>query len=116
MEFKEIISSYIHRVIWDDLDVSPLKVYPFSREIKFNIFKQEPDKVKILKQAPTHIEVDPFIAFGRPTITGTGVPVEIIASRKRAGDSIRFIAKDYGISAQQVQEAIEYERRPKKVA
>jgi uncharacterized protein (DUF433 family) len=115
-EIKEIIIAYIHRVKWDDLKLSPLKVYPFTREIKFEIFKQHPEKIEELREAPANIEVDPFVAFGRPTITDTGIPVEVIASRKRAGDTVSFIAKDYGISQEQVQEAIVYERRIKKVA
>lgn len=114
--FEEIIGAYLDRVVRDDLDLSPLRVYPFSHEIKFDVFKQKPDAKKLLKDEPKTIEVDPLIAFGRPTVTGTGVPVDVIASRKRAGDTVRFIAKDYGISERQVQEAINYVRRFKKVA
>lgn len=114
--FEEIIGTYLERVVLDDLNLSPLRVYPFSHEIKFSIFKQEPDKRKLLAEAPRHIEVDPLVAFGRPTVTGTGIPVDIIASRKRAGDSVGFIAKDYDILEEQVQEAIIYEGRSKKVA
>lgn len=114
--FEDIIGAYLDRVVRNDIDLSPLRVYPFSHEIKFDVFKQDPEQKKLLKTAPREIEVDPLIAFGRPTIKGTGVPVDVIASRKRAGDSVSFIAKDYGISPKQVQEAINYDRRSKRVA
>ena len=113
---KGIMLTYLKRIVRDEFDRSPLKVYPFAKEIKFDLLKKEPEKKAMLEQAPRHIEVDPLIAFGRPTITGTGIPVESIASRRRAGDNVIFIAKDYGISEEQVQEAIDYEQRPKKAA
>lgn len=115
IEFREIVKAYMTR-IQRDIDLSPVKVFPFSRQLKFDLFKDPLANIQeILGELPQFIEVDPLIAFGRPTITGTGVPVETIASRNRAGDTISFIAKDYGISEEQVQEAIEYEK-PRRAA
>jgi uncharacterized protein (DUF433 family) len=41
------------------------------------------------------IVIDPRVSFGRPVISGTGIPVAVIAGRFRAGESIAAIAEDY---------------------
>ncbi len=109
-EFDKFIQIHLHRIERQTLDMSPVKVYPFARNLQLNLFKDktEIETKKIIDKSPKDIEVDPLIAWGRPTITGTGVSVEVIASRRRAGETIRFIAKDYGIKEKQVREAIGY--------
>lgn len=109
-ELDTIVQIYLHRIERQTIDLTPIKVYPFAPEIKFNVFKNasEEETRRLIKKAPKDIEVDPLIAFGRPTITGTGISVEVIASRRRAGETLRYIAKDYGIKETQVREAIEY--------
>jgi uncharacterized protein (DUF433 family) len=55
------------------------------------------------------IVLDPEVSFGRPRLAGTGIPTEVIASRRRGGDSIRFIAEDMHISATKVRQALDFE-------
>jgi uncharacterized protein (DUF433 family) len=52
------------------------------------------------------IVIDPAISFGRPVITGTRVPVDMIVSRFDAGEEPADIAKDYDIGEGQVHQAI----------
>ena len=52
------------------------------------------------------VVVDPRISFGRPVLVGTGIPVEAIADRFKAGDSIGHLARDYGVSADLVEDAL----------
>ncbi len=53
--------------------------------------------------------IDPEVQFGRPCLTGTGVPTGIIMERYRAGDSIEELARDYRCSPNGIEEAIRYQ-------
>ncbi len=52
------------------------------------------------------IVIDPAIRFGRPVITGTSVPVEMIVERFDAGDSIDALAADYELRTEEIEEAL----------
>ncbi len=52
------------------------------------------------------IVIDPAVRFGRPVLTGTSVPVEMIVERFDAGDSVRQLAADYEVRTEQVEEAL----------
>jgi len=54
------------------------------------------------------VMMDFDISGGQPVMTGTGVLVEVLFERKKAGESTRVIASDYGLSRRAVDEAIEY--------
>jgi uncharacterized protein (DUF433 family) len=77
---------------------SPLRLYPFSRVP--------------VEGCPKTIVLDPRIRFGRPTITGRGVPTDVVFERHQAGDSIAELAEDYGLPAEEVEEAVRYEAAP----
>lgn len=55
-----------------------------------------------------YIVIDPDLAAGRPVVRGTGIPAEIIAKRKKSGESVTLLARDYRISRRAVEEAIKY--------
>jgi uncharacterized protein (DUF433 family) len=76
----------------------PSRLYPFSRIPA--------------EGCPRLIVMDPRIRFGRPTITGRGVPTDAFFERHQAGDSITELADDYNIPTVEVEEAIRYEARP----
>ena len=56
------------------------------------------------------IVIDPRVQFGRPCVSGTGVPTSALADRFNAGESIASLVEDYGVTREQVEEAIRYER------
>jgi uncharacterized protein (DUF433 family) len=58
------------------------------------------------------IVVDPNVSFGRPRLAGTGIPTAVIAQRRRGGDSMRAIARDYETTVARVREALRYEGVP----
>ena len=62
------------------------------------------------------IMIDPRISFGRPVITGTGIPTEVIAERFRAGDPAREIAEDYDRTKEEIEAALRFERARRKAA
>ena len=105
---KEVVAQYLHRIERDNFDLSPFRLYPFSKEIKFKM-KDSKHSPRDLETQPKNIVIDPLISFGRPTLAGTGVPTNVIAGRFRAGENEKALAKDYDIEETQIQEALSYE-------
>ena len=54
------------------------------------------------------IVIDPRITSGLPTILGRGVTVQIIRKRFLAGQDMEFIAQDYEIDKNVVEDAVRY--------
>lgn len=71
------------------------RLYPFTRER--------------IAGAPRLVMIDPRVQFGRPVITGTGIPTAVIHERWKAGDSVRELAEDYDRTADEIEEALRYE-------
>ena len=92
---KELLEAHLERVA-HDRDGFAERLFPFSRG------------TRDLRQ-PRVVVLDPRVSFGRPAIAGTSVRTEVIASRLKAGESIRELSDDYGISEDEIQEAIRYE-------
>jgi uncharacterized protein (DUF433 family) len=99
---KEVLEQYLRRIDRDPA-LAPFRLYPFL-------------KVKPESDAPKHVMIDPLISFGRPSLVGTGVPTDVIAERFFAGESMNDLAKDYGVTEKQVEEAIRYEAPAGKAA
>lgn len=74
----------------------PVRLYPFSRD-------PAPD-------APRVVVIDPELRFGRPTVKGA--PTDVLAERWRAGDNSADLADDYGLTTDEVDEALRYEASP----
>jgi uncharacterized protein (DUF433 family) len=87
----------LQRIEWDTAG-TPIKLYPFVR-------KKEAEE-------PRFIVIDPYVSFGRPTLTGTGIATAVVASIFRAGETLEALAKDYGRSVSQIEEAIRCELYP----
>lgn len=83
---------------FDMAGTDPERLYPFSRVP--------------VAGSPRVVVMDPAIRFGRPTVAGHGTPTDMLFERHQAGDSIAELADDYGLSAQEVEEAIRYEAKP----
>ncbi|MBX3294887.1 MAG: DUF433 domain-containing protein [Acidobacteria bacterium] len=101
------IKQYLHRID-RDVDLQPFRLFPFASEIVLEA-KDEIVSTQILEAQPKTIVIDPLIAFGRPTIFGTGIPTNVIAGRFAAGQRQKSLALDYGIEEEQVKEALIYE-------
>ena len=89
-----LLKAYLRRVERDDSGL-PIKLYPYIR-------KRALDEPKL-------VVIDPYVAFGRPVITGTGIPTAIVAERYKAGESVEDLSQDYGRDALEIQEAIRCE-------
>ncbi len=70
--------------------------------VRFSPLRSQRDRGK------GYIVIDPDLGAGRPVVRGTGIPAEIIARRKKSGESVPLLARDYRISRRAVEEAIRY--------
>ncbi|MFH7242995.1 MAG: DUF433 domain-containing protein [Spirulina sp.] len=55
------------------------------------------------------IVIDPSIRFGKPMISGKGIPTNAIVNLYNAGDSVNDIAEEFGCTSEQIREAIRFE-------
>jgi uncharacterized protein (DUF433 family) len=60
---------------------------------------------------PKSIVIDPERGFGRPTLVGTGIRVEIVVERYRAGESPAELAADYRVPVELIDDAVRSELR-----
>ena len=96
MAMKVCLSSYLDRIERDARGAA-IRLYPFTTS------REEPDRRTVV--------IDPRVQFGRPCLSGTGMPTAVIAERFLAGDSPQEIAQDIGLSTDAIEEAIRYESR-----
>jgi uncharacterized protein (DUF433 family) len=95
VEMADLIRAYLERVERDAKGL-PIKLYPFMRS-------QPP------REQPRTVVIDPRVSFGRPVITGTGIPTAALAEQFKAGDTVAVLAKEYGASEEAVWDAIRCE-------
>jgi uncharacterized protein (DUF433 family) len=69
------------------------------------------DKLASLWRPADRIVVDPDVQVGHPCIEGTRVTTESIAGRAYQGEPVAVIATDLAVSQDEVQAAVEFERR-----
>jgi uncharacterized protein (DUF433 family) len=103
MCLKEFLVAHLERIVWDESHI-PIRLFPFTRPS----VKSDPHSIK---DSPQLVAIDPRIRSGQPCIVGTGVPTSIVAERYKAGDSISFLATDYGCPSEEIEEAVRYESR-----
>lgn len=85
MVFRQMLSRYLSRIEFDNTGPFQLRPYGFQ-----------------------HVIVNHRVSGGRPVVRGTGILVELIASRLRAGEPAEELARDYNISTADVREALKY--------
>lgn len=91
-EMRDLIYTYLRRIDRGS-DGLPILLYPFTRN-------------RVSEDAPRLIVINPQVSYGQPTIAGTGISIETIAERYKAGESIRDLARDYGRRTPEIEEAI----------
>jgi uncharacterized protein (DUF433 family) len=57
-----------------------------------------------------HVAINHRIAGGQPVVKGTGILIELLAARRRGGESVLDLASDYRIPVHDVRDAIKYSR------
>ena len=95
MGFREILEMHMKRI---ELTTTGVPMFfPF-------IEKRSSDE-------PRSIMISPAISFGRRVISGTGIPTAVIASRFHARESVGDLAREYGRTDKEIEEAIRWESR-----
>lgn len=92
---RHVLEAHLVRIEWS-ADRFPVRLHPFlSREI--------PDSAM-------PVVIDPAVQFGRPIVAGHGISTTAIAARIDAGEQPADIAADYGMTREDVEQAVLYER------
>ena len=93
LAMRKLFEEHLKRVEWDEWQF-PVRLYPFVSGDS--------------ERRP--IAIDPSIAFGRPIVLRAGVSTGVIAERIDAGESVADLADDYGLTTEEVEQAVVYER------
>jgi len=91
---REMLQAHLRRIERDDAGL-PVRLFPYTRKSEL--------------EEPRRVAIDPRVQFGRPVLAGTGIPTEVIAERFKAGESLDDLARDYGRSQDEIQEAVRAE-------
>ena len=94
LAMRELLDAHLRRIQRDPSGLA-VKLYLFTR-------KRTPDEPKV-------VVIDPLVSFGKPVLSGTGVPTAVIAERYKAGESIDELANDYGRQRAEIEEAFRCE-------
>ena len=89
-----ILELHLSRIDRDPKGV-PIRLFPFATKQK--------------QQDERPVTIDPRIQFGRPCISGTGIPTEEVADRWLAGESMRELARDFDCKVRDIEAALRYE-------
>ncbi|MEL6443064.1 MAG: DUF433 domain-containing protein [Bacteroidota bacterium] len=94
LAIRHVLESYLERIEWDEQTNLPTRFFPL------------PDAGVATKS----VVVDPRVAFGHPTLSGTGISTEVVKRRIDIGETVEELAEDYQVSIKQVKDALLYER------
>ncbi|MEJ7658446.1 MAG: DUF433 domain-containing protein [Hymenobacter sp.] len=97
---RELVAAYLQRIERDAAGF-PRRLYP--------LYRADAETAAEVSQFPMLLSVDPTISFGRPVLATSGIAVDIVVSRYRAGDSIRDLVADYNLTEAAIEEALRYE-------
>jgi uncharacterized protein (DUF433 family) len=64
-----------------------------------------------MKKIAPRITVDPEVAFGKPVIQGTRVPVALVVGKLAGGMTVQEVAREYDLEREDVLAALSYATR-----
>ena len=82
---REILEQYL-KLIPRDAKGLPMRVFPIRSK---------------------HLAIDPYFSSGKPIVRDRGITASVLWGRNKSGESLAQIATDYGMSEDEVKEAIE---------
>jgi uncharacterized protein (DUF433 family) len=94
IEMKQLLLAHLHRIERDSAGL-PIRLYPFTRS------------GTQAREAP--VQIDPTIAFGRPSLRGRAVPTAVLADRFKAGEPMTTLAEDLDVTVAIIEDAIRCE-------
>jgi uncharacterized protein (DUF433 family) len=90
--FRPILKKYLSR-IERDASGNPTRVFPLKAG---------------QKAKRKRVVIHPSLSAGKPSLSGSGVMVEVIWRRKKAGESVTNLAKDFRLKTSEIKAAINY--------
>ncbi len=94
LAMRAVLSQYLERVRFDESQL-PVEFHPFARM---------PRNLNL-----EIISLSPYVSFGRPLIHRLGITTRAIVLRLEAGEPVEEVELDYGLTPQELEEAILYE-------
>jgi uncharacterized protein (DUF433 family) len=94
LAMRSLLEAHLQRIERDPQGIA-IRLYPFTS-------KRLPDETRL-------VVIDPYMSFGRPALTSSGIATVMIAERYKAGESVDEIADDYGHDRLEIEEAIRCE-------
>jgi uncharacterized protein (DUF433 family) len=94
LAMRSLLEAHLQRIERDPQGIA-IRLYPFTR-------KRLPDE-------PRLVVIDPYVSFGRPALTSSGIATAVIAERYKAGESVDELAEDYGRDRLEIEEALRCE-------
>lgn len=91
--FRDTVLRYLRQIEWGP-DRYAIRWWPGSNEA-----------------GKGDVVVDPRRAFGAPVLAGTGIRTEDVFDRFSAGEGLRLLARDYGLTIGQIEAAVRAEAR-----
>lgn len=89
---KAVLDGLLTRIDWE-------------RNLPCRFFPLLPNRVE-----GRSVVIDPRVSFGRPVIARLGVSTGVIVDRVNAGEDPKELARDYGATADEIMDALAYER------
>lgn len=89
-----LLDKMLERIDWENQLAA--RLYPLTR-------------TSLTRESPRLVVIDPSRSFGRPIVDRLGVTTNVIFERYQAGDSRALLAKEYGASQEDIDEAIRCE-------
>jgi uncharacterized protein (DUF433 family) len=90
--FRPILKKYLSR-IERDANGNPTRIYPLKAG---------------QKRKKKDIVIHPFLSSGKPSLSQSGVMVEVIWRRKKDGETVKNLAKDFRLRPSEIKAAIKY--------
>lgn len=95
LAIRRFLRAYLRRVERDDSSI-PIRLFPFLTP------HESGDDRPVV--------IDPAVSFGRPVVAGSGITTATLVRRIDAGETVEHLAKDYGIPASKIEDAITFEK------
>ena len=85
LAMREVVEASLQRIERDQQGLAA-RLYPWRSSV-------DEDRV---------IELDPRRALGKAVVAGTGISIDMLRARYRAGDSVARLARDYTVDARKI--------------
>ena len=82
---RELLEKYLNRIERDKMGM-PVEVVPIYSN---------------------HLAINPRMSSGQPVIRGSGIMISVLINRRKSGESVPQLARDYGLEPSEIETAIQ---------